>query len=37
MLHRRYTDIANEAERAVTVLGKRLSEATSGMGERGVG
>jgi two-component system, chemotaxis family, protein-glutamate methylesterase/glutaminase len=35
MLHRRYIDLADEAEHAVTVLGKRLSEATSGMGERG--
>jgi two-component system, chemotaxis family, protein-glutamate methylesterase/glutaminase len=37
MLHRRYTDLADEAERAVTVLGRRLSEATSGIGERGDG
>ena len=37
MLHRRYTDLADEAEHAVTVLGRRLSEATSGMGERGDG
>jgi two-component system, chemotaxis family, protein-glutamate methylesterase/glutaminase len=37
MLHRRYIDLADEAERAVTVLGKRLSEATSGMGDRGDG
>jgi two-component system, chemotaxis family, protein-glutamate methylesterase/glutaminase len=35
MLHRRYIDLADEAEHAVTVLGKRLSEATSGAGERG--
>lgn len=37
MLHRRYTDLADEAERAVTVIGRRLSEATSGAGERGDG
>ena len=37
MLHRRYIDVADEAERAVNVLGKRLSEATSDMGERGDG
>lgn len=37
MLHRRYTEVADEAEHAVTVLGKRLSEATSGTGERGDG
>ena len=33
----RYTQNADEAERAVTVLGRRLSEATSGMDERGAG
>ncbi len=32
-----YTDLADEAERAVTVIGRRLSEATSGAGERGDG
>jgi two-component system, chemotaxis family, protein-glutamate methylesterase/glutaminase len=37
MLHRRYTDLADEAERAVTVTGRRLSEATSRAGERGDG
>jgi two-component system chemotaxis response regulator CheB len=37
MLHRRYTDLADEAEHAVTVLGRRLSEATSGSGEHGDG
>jgi two-component system chemotaxis response regulator CheB len=39
MLHRRWrcTDLADEAERAVTVIGRRLSEATSGAGERGDG
>ncbi len=31
----RYTQLADEAERAVTVLGRRLAEATSGTGERG--
>ncbi len=35
MLQRRYTDLADEAERAVTVLGKRLSEVSSDLGERG--
>jgi two-component system chemotaxis response regulator CheB len=35
MLHSRYTELADEAEQAVTVLGRRLSEATSGAGERG--
>jgi two-component system, chemotaxis family, protein-glutamate methylesterase/glutaminase len=33
----RYTDLADEAERAVTVIGRRLSEATSGAGECGDG
>jgi len=39
MLHRRwrYTDLADEAERAVTITGRRLSEATSRAGERGDG
>jgi two-component system chemotaxis response regulator CheB len=37
MLHSRYTELADEAEQAVTVLGRRLSEATSGAGERGDG
>jgi hypothetical protein len=37
MLRRRYTDLADEAEHAVTVLGKRLSEATPRAGERGAG
>jgi two-component system chemotaxis response regulator CheB len=37
MLHRRYTEVADEAEHAVMVLGRRLSEATSAMGERGDG
>jgi two-component system, chemotaxis family, protein-glutamate methylesterase/glutaminase len=35
MLHSRYTELADEADHAVTVLGRRLSEATSGAGERG--
>jgi two-component system chemotaxis response regulator CheB len=35
MLHSRYLELADEAEHAVTVLGKRLSEATAGAGERG--
>ena len=35
MLYRRYTDLADEADHAVAVLGRRLSEATSGAGERG--
>ncbi len=33
----RYTQLADEAERAVTVLGRRLSEATSETGEPGAG
>ena len=37
MLHRRYADLADEAKRAVTVTGRRLSEATSRAGERGDG
>jgi two-component system, chemotaxis family, protein-glutamate methylesterase/glutaminase len=37
ILHRRYSDLADEADRAVTVLGRRLSEATSSAGERGDG
>jgi two-component system, chemotaxis family, protein-glutamate methylesterase/glutaminase len=37
MLHRRYTDLADDADHAVAVLGRRLSEATSGAGERGDG
>ncbi|HEX2286620.1 MAG TPA: chemotaxis protein CheB [Mycobacterium sp.] len=31
----RYSRLADEAERALTILGKRLSEATSDSGERG--
>jgi two-component system, chemotaxis family, protein-glutamate methylesterase/glutaminase len=31
----RYIDVADEAEHALTILGKRLSEATSGTDERG--
>jgi hypothetical protein len=30
-----YLDVADEAEHALTILGKRLSESTSGTGERG--
>ncbi|WP_101952165.1 chemotaxis protein CheB [Mycobacterium sp. 3519A] len=37
MLHRRYLDLADEAEHAVSVLGKRLSEADAGSGVRGDG
>ena len=33
MLHSRYTELADEADDAVTVLGRRLSEAVSGAGE----
>jgi two-component system, chemotaxis family, protein-glutamate methylesterase/glutaminase len=34
-LSRQYTESADEAERAVSILGKRLAEATAGAGERG--
>jgi two-component system chemotaxis response regulator CheB len=37
MLHRRYLDLADEAEHAVSVLGKRLSETDAGSGVRGDG
>jgi hypothetical protein len=30
-----YLDVADEAEHALTILGKRRSESTSGTGERG--
>ena len=33
-LRRRYTEAADEAERAISILGKRLSEATSGAGKQ---
>jgi len=36
-LHDRYTKEADEAERAVAVLGERLSEAYGETGERGAG
>jgi two-component system chemotaxis response regulator CheB len=36
-LFNRYSEVADEADRAVAILGKRLSEATSGMGDRGGG
>jgi two-component system, chemotaxis family, protein-glutamate methylesterase/glutaminase len=35
-ISKRYIAKAEEAERAVSVLGRRLSEATSDAGERGV-
>jgi two-component system chemotaxis response regulator CheB len=34
-LSQRYNDLADEAEHAITILGRRLSEVTSGTGERG--
>ncbi|OBF27710.1 protein-glutamate methylesterase [Mycobacterium sp. ACS1612] len=37
MLHSRYLDLADEAEHAVSVLGKRLSEADADLGDRGDG
>jgi two-component system, chemotaxis family, protein-glutamate methylesterase/glutaminase len=37
MLHSRYIELADEAEHAVTVLGKRLSEATADVGGHGDG
>jgi two-component system, chemotaxis family, protein-glutamate methylesterase/glutaminase len=35
MMYRRYTEAADEAERAMSVLGKRLSKASTGVVERG--
>jgi two-component system chemotaxis response regulator CheB len=35
MMRQRYMELADEAEHAMSILGKRLSEATSGTGERG--
>jgi two-component system chemotaxis response regulator CheB len=37
MVQRRYVELADEAEHAMTILGKRLTDATSGAGERGDG
>lgn len=34
-MRQRYSDIADESERAITVLGRRLAEATTGTGEYG--
>jgi two-component system chemotaxis response regulator CheB len=36
-LYQRYTEVADEAELAMDILGRRLSEATSDAGERGAG
>jgi two-component system, chemotaxis family, protein-glutamate methylesterase/glutaminase len=36
-LYQRYTEVADEAEHAMDILGRRLSEATSDAGERGAG
>lgn len=37
LLFKRYTEVADEAERAMTILGRRLSEAPSRTGEHGGG
>ena len=37
MMFRRYTELADEAEHAMTVLGRRLSETPSVTGEHGGG